>query len=79
MNLRDEILKEHSKQHALKIAEYACQSKSNFKELMRCFLDDEYRLSQRAACLVVVKSVVAISIIKFKSNCLFDVSGINAF
>jgi hypothetical protein len=47
--LRDEILKEHSKAHALKIANYACESKKNFKELMKCFLDDEYRLAQRAA------------------------------
>ena len=49
MNLREEILKEHSKTHALAIADYACQSKKNFKELMECFLDDEYRLAQRAA------------------------------
>jgi len=47
--LREEILKEHSKEHALSIANYACQSKTNFKELMNCFLDDEYRLAQRAA------------------------------
>jgi hypothetical protein len=47
--LREEILKEHSKVHALKIAGYACESKTNFKELMKCFLDDEYRLAQRAA------------------------------
>lgn len=49
MNLREEILKEHSKPHALKIANYACQSKKNFRELMKCFLDEEYRLAQRAA------------------------------
>ena len=49
MNLREEILKEHSKAHALKIAAYACESKKNFKELMNCFLDNEYRLAQRAA------------------------------
>lgn len=49
MNLREEILKEHSKSHALKIAAYACSSKGNFKELMKCFLDGEYRLAQRAA------------------------------
>jgi hypothetical protein len=47
--LREEILKEHSKTHALKIANYACESKKNFKELMNCFLDNEYRLAQRAA------------------------------
>jgi hypothetical protein len=49
MILRDEILKERSKLHALKIADYACASKKNFRELMKCFLDNEYRLAQRAA------------------------------
>jgi hypothetical protein len=47
--LREEILKEHSKSQAVKIANYACESRKNFKELMKCFLDDEYRLAQRAA------------------------------
>jgi hypothetical protein len=47
--LREEILKEHSKSQALKVAGYACLSKKNFKELMTCFLDEEYRLAQRAA------------------------------
>jgi hypothetical protein len=49
VNLREEILKEHSKPHALVIANHACKSKNNFKELMKYFLDDEYRLAQRAA------------------------------
>ncbi len=49
MNIKEEILKEHSKPHALKIAHYACASKKNFKELMKCFMSDEYRLAQRAA------------------------------
>lgn len=49
MILREEILKEHSKAHALIIANYACESKENFKELLKCFLDEEYRLAQRAA------------------------------
>lgn len=49
MVIRDEILKEHSKTQALKIAAYACGSKKNFKELMKCFMSDEYRLAQRAA------------------------------
>ena len=49
MNIREEILKEHSKTQALKIATHACLSKTNFKELMRCFMLDEYRLAQRAA------------------------------
>lgn len=49
MIIRDEILREHSRTNALKIAAYACSSKKNFKELMQCFLDKEYRVAQRAA------------------------------
>lgn len=49
MILREEILKEHSKTHALTIANYACESEESFKELMQCFLDNESRLAQRAA------------------------------
>jgi hypothetical protein len=49
MNIREELRKEHTKANALKIARYACLSKKNFKELMSCFLDEEYRLAQRAA------------------------------
>jgi hypothetical protein len=49
LNIREEIIKEHSKEQALRIAEYACVSAKNFRELMRCYLDEDYRLSQRAA------------------------------
>lgn len=49
MDLKAEILKEHSKAHALKIAEYATASPDHFKELMECFMSNEYRLAQRAA------------------------------
>ena len=49
MILRDQILKEHSRENALSIANYACSSKQHFKELMKCFLDKEYRVAQRAA------------------------------
>lgn len=49
MNIQEEILREHSKEQALKIATYACSSKKNFKELMKCFMSPEYRLAQRAA------------------------------
>ena len=49
MNLRNEILQEHSQKQAIKIADYACLSKKNFHELMQCFMDNEYRLAQRAA------------------------------
>lgn len=49
MIIRDEILKAHSRTHALKIASHACASENNFKELMKCFLANDYRLAQRAA------------------------------
>ncbi|MFL9484113.1 hypothetical protein ACI6Q2_15135 [Chitinophagaceae bacterium LWZ2-11] len=49
INLKEEILREHSKEHALKIATYACSSKKRFKELMDCYLTGDTRLSQRAA------------------------------
>lgn len=49
MNIRDEIEREHSKENALRIASYAVQSKQYFKELMDCYTDSDYRISQRAA------------------------------
>ncbi len=49
MNLKEQILAGHSKEHALKIAAYACQNKKHFKELMQCFMSSDYRLAQRAA------------------------------
>lgn len=51
MNLREELLKEkiHTKAHAMEITNYACASTQNFKELMDCFLCDDYRTAQRAA------------------------------
>lgn len=51
MNIQEELLKEknHSKTQALKISNYACSSPKHFKELMQCFLSNEYRLAQRAA------------------------------
>lgn len=54
MNIREELLKEHSKEHAVKIAAYACMSQKNFKELMQCFVDEEYRVAQRAAWSVSI-------------------------
>jgi plasmid stabilization system protein ParE len=54
MIIREELLREHSKEQATKIAEYACASKKNFKELLDCFLDKEYRVAQRAAYSVSI-------------------------
>ena len=51
LDIKDELLKNkvHLKKDALRISEYACASPKNFKELMKCFLSNEYRLAQRAA------------------------------
>ncbi len=49
MNIREQLLEEHSKINALKVAHYACVSENNFKELIKCFTSDNYVLAQRAA------------------------------
>jgi len=51
MDIKEELLKQkiHFKADAMRITEYACSSAKRFKELMNCFLSNEYRLAQRAA------------------------------
>lgn len=49
MNIQQELEKEHSKEQASRIANYAVQNKKQFKELMNCYTNEDYRLSQRAA------------------------------
>lgn len=49
MNIRDEILAEHSKQHTKKIVDWVGDDTERFAELMRLFLGPVYRISQRAA------------------------------
>ena len=49
MNLREEILKEHSKSQKDKIVNWVNDSKQRFNELFHLFLNDEYRVAQRAA------------------------------
>jgi hypothetical protein len=49
VNLREEILKEHSRGNALRIADYACQSENILKELFAYFLGEDAILAQRAA------------------------------
>lgn len=48
-NLREQILKEHSKAQCTKIAHWVGQSQQRFDELFNLFLNDEYRVVQRAA------------------------------
>lgn len=49
MNLKDEILKEHSKQQCDKIVKWVGDNTKRFNELFRLFLHGEYRVTQRAA------------------------------
>lgn len=49
MNLREEILKEHSKAQCTKIVKWVGSSNQRFDELFNLFLHDEYRVVQRAA------------------------------
>lgn len=49
MDIRAEILKEHSKEQSGKIAGWVGNDKKRFAEFMQLFLHDEYRVVQRAA------------------------------
>lgn len=51
MNIKEALLEDkiQNRAKALQVAEYACSSAKHFKELMHCFLANEYRLAQRAA------------------------------
>lgn len=48
-NLREEILKEHSKAQCTKIVNWVGDSQQRFDSLFKLFLNDEYRVVQRAA------------------------------
>jgi hypothetical protein len=54
MDLRQEILKEHSKSQAVKIADWIGNNEKRFAHLMELFLKDEYRVVQRAAWIVSI-------------------------
>ena len=49
MKLRDQILKEHSKANCNAIVQWIGDSQVRFDELFDLFLNDEYRIVQRAA------------------------------
>ena len=49
MNLREEILFEHSKTQCTKIVGWVSSSQKRFDQLFHLFLTDEYRVVQRAA------------------------------
>ena len=49
MKLRDQILKEHSKTNRIAIVKWIGTSQERFDQLFDLFLNDEYRVVQRAA------------------------------
>ncbi len=49
MNIKVELLREHSKNNAERIAALVCRQPQYFTELFLCLQSDNYRLSQRAA------------------------------
>jgi hypothetical protein len=49
MKLREQILKEHSKANCLAIVNWIGDSQARFDELFQLFLNDEYRVVQRAS------------------------------
>ncbi|MTI25180.1 hypothetical protein E1163_09525 [Fulvivirga kasyanovii] len=52
MDIRKELLKEHSKSNANRIARYISNDPTRFDVLMKLFLSNEYRVTQRAAQVV---------------------------
>ena len=48
MNIREQLLVEHSKANALFISNYIGDDQGKFQELVELFLGDEYRITQRA-------------------------------
>lgn len=52
MDIKKELLKEHSKSQSQKIATYIGYNKKRFDELMSLFFSSEYRVTQRAAMVV---------------------------
>src|SRR5687768_16824430 len=49
MDLKKEILKEHTKKQTTKIVDYVGDNHVRFKELIQVFLAGPYRVTQRAA------------------------------
>lgn len=70
MNLREEILKEHSKAQCNRIVEWVGDSQERFDELFRLFLNDEYRVVQRAAWPVSYSAIAYPGFIKKHFNSL---------
>lgn len=63
MNLREQLLKEHSKTQCTKIVQWVGHNQQHFDELFQHFISDEYRVVQRAAwpisyCVIACPSLL---------------------
>jgi len=52
MDLRNEILRENNREHTLKIADWISANAERVAALVQLFLQDEYRVVQRAAWII---------------------------
>jgi hypothetical protein len=52
MDIKAELIREHSKAQALKIANYIGSDEERFAELVQLFLQSDYRLNQRSAWVI---------------------------
>ena len=52
MDIKEQLLFEHSKSNAQLISDYIGTNKSRIEELVSCFLSKEYRVSQRSAMVI---------------------------
>lgn len=52
MKLREAILEEHTKANTVKITQWIGSNQQRIAELMQLFMNDEYRVVQRAAMIV---------------------------
>jgi hypothetical protein len=64
MNIKEELLKEHSKAQTMRIVAFVGVDKKRFQELMQLFLNNEYRITQRAAWSVSYCAIAHPALIK---------------
>ncbi|MGN6495262.1 MAG: hypothetical protein ACTHLE_24960 [Agriterribacter sp.] len=64
MNIREALLKEHSRQQCDRIVRYIGNSQSRFNELIRLFFGDEYRVVQRAAWVLSYSAIAHPALVK---------------
>lgn len=72
MNIKEVLLKEHSKLNTMQLVNYIGNDKKLFMELMELFLNGEYKVTQRAAWVVSYASIAYPHLIKPYMRKLID-------